>query len=124
MTTPWCIEFKEDIILVFNDHILVIVGDNNLDRALLLLGNRLRLDAGLNLAIDEVLDELADFIMCDLLVLAVGELGILNGVLNGEGGPFPFFKIQISSVCAKSFSVYCCEVDGSLVLLREGLKGF
>ena len=122
MTAPWGIEFKEDVILVFDDHILVIMRDNDLDGPFLLLRNGLRLDAGLDLAVNEVLDEFADFVVCDLAFLAEGEFGVLDCVLDGKGGPFSILKIQVASVCAEGFGIDCSEIDRSLVLLGEGLQ--
>ena len=71
---------------------------DDLDAALLLLRNRLALDTWRNLAVDKVLDESADIIMCEFLALVKGELLVLDGLLDGEGGPFVDFKVEVSGV--------------------------
>jgi protein disulfide-isomerase A1 len=50
-TAPWGIVFEQDILVVVHDDVLVVAGYNDMDRTLLGLGKRLRLDARLDLAI-------------------------------------------------------------------------
>ena len=122
MTAPWCIEFEEDVILVINDNVFVVMRHDDLDWTFLLLWNGLRLHASLDLAIDKVLNELADVIMGDFLLLAIRELGVFHSILNGKGRPFAILEIQIGRMGSKSFGVNGGEVHSSLVLLSEWLQ--
>ncbi len=123
MATPWGVEFKEDVVFVVDYNILVVVGDDDLDGSGLFLGDRLGFDAGVDLAVDEVLDEGADLVVRDFFGLAKGVFGVFDGVLDGEGGPFALFKVQISGVGAERFGVNGREVDDTLVLLGDWLQG-
>lgn len=118
MTAPWCVKFEEDVVLIIDDYVFVIMGDNDLDVAFLLLGNRLRLDTGLHLAINEILDECTNIIGGELLALVKGEFLVLHGLLNGESGPLVNFEVQITSVSAERLGVNGREAERSLVLLR------
>lgn len=123
VSTPWGVKFDENIMIILQNDLFVIVGYNDLNGALLLLGNGLRLDAWANLAIYEVLNEFANIIMCYLLVLVEGELLVLDGLLDCKCGPLVNLEVQIASVCAESLSVNCRKADGSFVLLSERLEG-
>ena len=63
VTAPGGVEFKKNILLIVQNDVLVVERHNGLDGALLLLWDRLRLDAGFNLAVNEVLDECANVIV-------------------------------------------------------------
>lgn len=117
MTAPWCVKFEENILLVVDDNVLVVVCYDDLDGTTLLLRDWLRLDAGLNLAINEVLNECSNIIVGELLGLVEWELLVLDGFLDGKGGPLAVFEIEITSVRAKGFGVNGGEADRSLVLL-------
>ena len=65
VTAPWGVELEEDIVLVVNHDILVVVCNYNLDRSCLFFGNGFGLDAGFDIAVDELLDERGDLIMRD-----------------------------------------------------------
>lgn len=67
----------------------------------LLLRNRLALDAGLHLAINEILNEVTDFLLRKLLGLIQGELLVLDGFLDGKGGPLVNFEVEVTSVGSK-----------------------
>lgn len=71
---------------------------DDLNAALLLLRNGLALDTGCNLAVDKVLDKSADIIMCKFLALVKGKFLVLDCLLDGEGGPFVDFKVEVSGV--------------------------
>ena len=122
VTTPWGVELEKNIVLIVQNNLFVVVGHNDLNRALLLLGNRLRLDAGVDLAVNEVLDECANIVVCKLLTLVKGEFLVLDSLLDGEGGPFAIFEVQITGMCAKGFGVNSGEADNPLVLLCQGLE--
>ena len=122
MTTPWGVEFKENIIVVIHHDVFVVVCHDNLDRAFLFLWDGLRLDAGFNLAVEELLNEGADVLLGDLLLLVKGEFLILDNFLNGEGGPFTILQIEILRVGTESFCVNRSEVDLTLVFLGKGLQ--
>ena len=123
MAAPWGVEFEEDI-LVFVDDLLVVVRYHDFDAALLLLGDGLALDAGCNLAVDKVLDKSADIVMCEFLALVKGEFLVLDGLLDGEGGPFVDFEVEVSGVGTECFGVDGGEVNFALEFLGNGLEGF
>jgi hypothetical protein len=118
MTAPWSIKLNQNIFLVVKHNVFVILGDNHRHWSFLLLRDRLRLDAGLNLAINIVLNKLAHVLLGDLCS-AEWELLILDGILNGEGRPLADLKIQVSGMCTKSFGINCRKVDFALVLLSK-----
>lgn len=93
MTAPWSVEFHENVFIGFHYDILVVVRYDDFDGTVLLLGDWLALDAGLDLAVHEVLNEITDFLLCELLALIQGELLVLDSLLDGKGGPFVHFKI-------------------------------
>lgn len=122
VTAPGGVELEKNIVVVVQNDLLVVVGHDDLNRALLLLWNRLRLDAGVDVAINEVLDECANIVMCKLLVLVIGKLLVLEGLLNSKGGPFAVFEVQVTSVCTERLGVNGGEADDPLVLLCERLE--
>ena len=119
VAAPWGVVFHEDIFVVVNDYFLVIVSNDDLDRAFLFLGNRLRLDAGLDLAVDKVLNERADFLLAELFSLIKRKLGVLGSVLNGEGGELVSFEVEIAGVGTVGFGVDGREADNAFVLLGK-----
>ena len=78
---------------------------NNLNRTLVLLRNRLALDAGLDLSINKVLDEIPNLLLGKFLCLIKGELLVLDGLLDGKGWPFVDLEIQITSVGSEGFCI-------------------
>lgn len=122
VTAPWCIVLEKDVVLVVDDYIFVVVGDNDLDVAFLLFGNGLGFDAGLHLAVNEFLDECTHVIMGEFLALIEGEFLVLHGLLDGESGPLVHFQVQVTSVGAERFGVNGREAKRSLVLLCERLE--
>lgn len=121
MTAPGCVELNQDILLVVHDDLLVVLGDNDGNRAVLLLRNGLRLDAGLNLAGNEVVDESADGCSGDLSA-SEGELLVLGGVLNSESGPLADLKVQVAGVLAESLGVDGSDVELAFDLLGNRLE--
>lgn len=124
MSTPWGVELEQNIIIVVKNHIFVVVGHNNLDRAFLLLRTGLGLDARIDLAVEETLDEIADIIMSDLLGLVKGKFLVLLSLLDGERGPFAILQVEVLGVGAKGFGVDGGEVDRTLVFLSQRLEFF
>lgn len=122
VTAPGGIELEQNIVLVVQHNFLVVVGHYDLNRALLLLWNRLRLDAGVNLAVNEVLDKCTDIVVCDFLVLVKGKFLILDSLLDSESWPFAIFEIEVAGVCAERLGVNSGEADDTLVLLCQGLE--
>lgn len=98
VTAPWGVEFEKDVFLVIEDDIFVVVGDHDLDGSLLLLWDGLRLDAGLDLAINKVLDEGSDSLFGQFLALVEREFLVLNGFLDSESWPFVNFEVQVAGV--------------------------
>ena len=122
VTAPGGVELEKNIVLVIQNDLFVVVGHNDLNRAFLLLWNRLRLDAGGDLAVHEVLDECANIVVCNLLVLVKRKLLVLDRLLDGESWPFAIFEVQVASMCAESLGVNCGEADDTLMLLCERLE--
>lgn len=116
MTAPRSVELEQDILVVINDKLLVATAHDHSDWTLLGLGNRLRLDARLNLAINDIFYELANFLGVNLLGLVVGVLGVLGGILNGESGEDLRLQVEVAGVSTKEFSVEGNDVDLSAVL--------
>lgn len=122
VTAPWGVVFEKNIVLIVQNDLFVVVGHDDLNGTLLFLRNRLRLDARVNLAVNEVLHECANIIVCKLLVLVKRKFLVLDGLLDGEGGPLAVFEVQIASVCAEGLSVDGSEAEDSLVFLCKGLE--
>lgn len=125
VTAPGGVELEEDILLVVDDEVLVALGDDDGGTGLLLLGDGLALDAGLDLALDELLNERADGLGGDVLggaLLGEGVLLVLGDVLDGESGPGADLEVQVAGVLAEGGSVDGSEVDLAAVLLGNGLK--
>lgn len=122
MSTPRGVEFEENILLVIDDEILVGVSHHDCDRSFLGFRNRLRLDAGLNLAIKNILDELLDVFGIDFFGLVIRVLGVLLRILDSESGECLGVEVEVSSVGTKQLSINGGDVDGSLVLLSYGLE--
>lgn len=122
MTAPGGVELEKNIVLIFQNDFFVVVGHNDLNRALLLLWNGLRLDAGGDLAVHEFLNECANIVVCKLLVLIKRKFLILDRLLDGESWPFAVFEVQVTSVCAECLRVNGGKADDTLMLLRERLE--
>lgn len=122
VTAPGSVELNENILLVVDDDLLVVLGDDGGDGAVVLLGNGLRLDGRLNLASEEVLDEGANLLSVDLVVLVVGELLVLVGALDSESGPLAGLQVEVAGVLTESTGVNGSEVDGTLVLDSKRLQ--
>jgi hypothetical protein len=117
VTAPGSVKLNKDILGVVKDDIVVALGNNNCDGTLLGLGDGLRLDAGLNLASVELLNELGDAVVGDLLLLIEGELLVLDNLLDSERGELVGLEVQVTSVSTESLGVNGSEVDLALVLL-------
>jgi hypothetical protein len=122
VSAPGSVELDQDILLVINDNLLVVATNNNGNRSLLSLGDGLGLQARLNLAVKDVLDELADVLGINLLGLVVRVLGVLGGVLDGESRELLGLKVEVTSVSAEELSVKGNNVDGSTVALSDGTE--
>jgi hypothetical protein len=125
VSAPGSVELKKDVLVVVDNEILVALCDDDSCAGLLLLGNGLALDAGLNLALDELLNERADSLGAEVLdgtLLGVRELLVLRDVLDGECGPGASLEVEVTGVLAESGSVDGSEVDLSAVLLSDGLQ--
>ena len=103
---------------------MVVLRNYNCDGALLLFWDGLGLDARLYFSSDKVVNELANTLLIELLVLREErEFLVLNRLLNGKGRPFANLKIKIVSVLAKGFGVDSSEVNSAFVLFSNRLKG-
>lgn len=125
VSAPGGVELEEDVLVVVDDEVLVALCDDDGGARLLLLGDGLALDAGLDLALDELLNESANSLLADVLdsaLLGVGELLVLGDVLDGECGPGADLEVEVAGVLAESGSVDGSEVDLSAVLLGDGLQ--
>jgi len=118
---PRSIEFNEDILLVIKNNLVVVVGNNDGDWAVLVLWGWLRLDAWLEGSRCELLNKFADLLGCDLLGLVEWVFLVLAGVLNGKCGPLANLEVQVCGVLTERLGVNGSEVDLSTVLLSNGL---
>ena len=119
VSAPGGVELDQDVLLVVNDNLLEVSANNDGDRTFLGLGNGLRLDTGVNLAIKDVLDELADLLGVNLLGLVVRVLGVLGNVLDSESGEVLGLEVEVASVGTEELSVESDNVDISTVLLSD-----
>jgi len=125
VSAPGGVELEENVLVVVDDEVLVALGDDHGGTGLLLFGNRLALDAGLDLATNELLNESADSLLADVLsgtLLGEGVLLVLGDVLDSERGPGANLEVEVAGVLAESGSVDGSEVDLSAVLLSDGLQ--
>lgn len=123
VSTPWGVELKEDVLVVVDDHVLIVLGNHYCDGTILLLWDRLALNGWLDLPRNEVLHEFADVICAQVrgrALLAIGKLLILLGVLNGESGPGTDFEIEVATVLTESGSIDGGEANLALDLLSDG----
>jgi hypothetical protein len=88
----------------------------------LLVGNRLRLDAGCNLATNKVLDESSNLLLGQVLSLK-GIFLVLDGVLDSKRRKLVGGKIQIAGVSSKGLCIDGGKVDLAFVELGDGLEG-
>ena len=123
VAAPRGIELKEDILLIVLDNLIVVMRHHDRDRAVLLLGHGLALDARLDLAGHVFVDKRTHVLLRELLGLVEGELLVLGHVLDGEGGPLVDLEVQVAGVGAEGAGVDGGEVDLALVLLGDGLQG-
>ena len=122
MTAPWSVELQKNV-LIFVDHVFVVVGDDDGYRTFLLLWDWLALDAGLDLAVYKVLYKVADFLLGELLALIKWELLVLDSLLDGKSGPLVDLKVEVAGVCAEGFGIDDSEIDFALVFLSNWLEG-
>jgi len=126
VAAPGGVELEEHVLVVVDDDVLVVLGDDNSNGPLLLLGDGLALDTRLELAGDVVVDEGADVLGADVFdraLLGVGEFLVLLRVLDGEGGPGAGLEVEVGGVLAEGGGIDCGEVDFALMLLGDGLEG-
>lgn len=121
VATPGSVVLNQNILLVVDDNILEATADNDGD-ALLGLGDGLGLNAGLNLAAKDVLDELADLLGVNLLGLLEGVLGVLGDILDSEGGEVLGLEVQVAGVGTEELGVEGDDVDFTAVLLGDGTE--
>lgn len=122
VATPWSVEFNQNILLVIKDNVIVVLGYNNGDWAILLLWHSLGLDAWLKLASDEVVNELANCLGSKLVGLVKWKLLVLDSLLNSESWPLVNLKVEVGTVLSKGLCVNGSEVDLALVLLGNLLE--
>lgn len=122
MTAPWSIELDQDIFLVVKDNFIVVLGNDNGDWAILLLWNSLRFDAWLDLASNEVVNELANGLSSKLVGLVEWELLVLDSLLDSESWPLANLEVEVATVLSEGLCVNGGEVDLALVLLGDLLE--
>ena len=122
VTAPGSVELDQDILVGVHDNLVVVLGDNNGDGTVVLLGDGLGLDAGVDLAGDKVVKELGN-LLCGEVSALEGELLVLLSVLDGESGPLADLEVEVASVLTEGLCVDGGEVDLALVLLGDRLEG-
>jgi hypothetical protein len=120
VTAPRSIVLYEHILGIIIHNLLIIMRDNNVNGPILLLRDRLRLDAGLQFPVDEVLNELFDVLVSNLLALIVGELLVFGRFLDSESGELVDLEVEVTSMSTESFSINDSEVNLALVLDSNG----
>jgi len=122
VTAPWSVELNQDILLVVKDNLIVVLGNDNGDRTILLLWNGLRLDAWLDIASSEFIDKFANILSGKLLGLVEWELLVLDSLLNGECRPLANLEVKVTTVLSECLCVNGSKVDLALVLLGDFLE--
>lgn len=122
MSAPWGVELDQDILLVVHDNLLVVLGDDDSDWAIVGLWDRLALDGRLDLARDKVGHELLNVLGVDLLILREGELLVLVDLLDRESGPLANLEVEVACVLTEGLGVDSGEGDLALVLLSDRLE--
>lgn len=122
VTAPWSVEFDKDVLGVVEDDLVVLGADNNLDRAVVLLGNLSGLERGLEGASGELGDPVVDGSE-GRNNTRHGELGATLDVLDDESGPVVHLEVEGLGVVSVLDSVDPDKVDLALVLLGNGLDG-
>lgn len=99
--TPRCIKLHQYILVLIQDHVLVIVRHDHRHRAVLLLGNRLALYAWPDLTSQEVIDKFSHVLLRHLGGTVQRVLLVLHGVLDCESWPFADLEVKICCVLAE-----------------------
>src|SRR5690349_17305826 len=105
VTAPRSIELNQDILLIIQNDVIVIPGNNNGYWAILRLWDRLRLDRGIDFASNEIIDERANRLLGELSLLVEGKLLVLDGLLNSERGPLADLKVEVATVLTEGLGV-------------------
>jgi hypothetical protein len=128
VTAPWSIELNQDILLVVKNNLIVVLGNDNGNWSILLLWNGLRLNAWLDIASGEVIDELANILSGKFLGLVEWELLVLDSLLDSKCGPLANLEVKVTTVLSECLGVNGGKIDLTLVLLGDPLeilgKGF
>lgn len=114
VSAPRSVELDEDILVLVHDDLLVGVGDDDGDWAVIRLWDGLGLDTRSNVTGDDTLNELGDVLLGELLLLVEGVLLVGNSVLDGEGRELLRDKVEVGSVSTKGLGVDGSEVDLAL----------
>jgi hypothetical protein len=122
VTAPGSVELDQNILVGVHDNLIVVLCNNNSNGSIVLLRDRLGLDAGLDLAGNKVVKELGN-LLCGEVSALEGELLVLLGVLDGEGGPLANLEVEVTGVLTEGLGVDGSKVDLALVLLGDRLEG-
>jgi hypothetical protein len=122
VTAPWGIELNQDVLLVIEDNLIVVLGNDNGNWSILAFWNGLRFDAGLNSTRHKVVNKLSDILGAKLLGLVERELLVLDSLLDSKCGPLANLKVEVSAVLAKGLGVNGSKVDLALVFLSDWLE--
>lgn len=122
VTTPWCVKLNQNILLVVKYNVIVVLGDNNCDWTILLLWDRLALDAWLKFTSDKVIDVFANALCGDLFGLGEWELLVLGNVLDRDGWPLADLEVEVTAMLSECFCVDCGKGDLALDLLCDVLE--
>lgn len=122
VAAPGGVELNQNVlVLVVLDNLGVSGGDNDLDGAVVLLGNSFGLDRGLDSARQDILSQLLHLLNSELTLLVQGELGAGDDVLDTESGPL-LLQVDVGSVGAELGGVNVSEVHLALEGLGDGLN--
>ena len=105
VAAPGRVELEEHVLLVVQYYFLVVLCDDYRDGSVLLVGHGLALDAGFELAADELVEELADVLYVDLLEGVERVLFVLDRLLDRKGWPLAHFEVEVAGVLSEGFGV-------------------
>merc|ERR1711915_480878 len=109
VSTPWSIKFNEDILLGVHRNFVEVLSNEDLDSLLVpILGNLLRHQVLLQLALKEVSNEGLDIVSVELIILWL-ELGHLFS--KSDGSPCGQFTVNNTEELQDSLVVFFVSVD-------------
>ena len=98
VATPSRVKLGKDILAVIQQNLIKRLADHDRHGLVLSLGDRLALELGLELAIEEELNHLVGSLSSYVLLLIVRVLELLREVLDDEAGPLGLAEVKCAGV--------------------------